>query len=332
MTLRRNWIILLCLCFIAACKSKGQDKPSDLLATVPSEPLPFHYSYLDNIGDIYTLNDFLKNEKYTGHAKLDSLFSPGTTLTMREGQYGHPYSGKARFFKRLPDVHGKKVLLFAYWDQQTDYKLPTIELQTFDNQLKVIDKMIVVDGTNYECSWNRSFTLSKDYVLNVKDEDVCWDIENGKKASDKTKTHTYTLDPDGKIRPQGSSTSAPVISDDDLSRWQGGYTLHFPTGEQVTNASGNSVNYVIDIDISISKDSIVYEEKHTKSIYNRYHCKAVLDKNVLNLECMNGTEKALGSITRDKDQYYFKPGKASNFSSIEPIPAQGILLIRRGKK
>lgn len=329
MTSRKNWLILILCCFIAACKSNGQDKRADLLATVVSETLPYHYSYPENIGDVYTLNDFLKNENYKSYPRLDSVFSPGTALTMREKQYGHPYTGKARFFKRLPDVQGKKVLLFAYWDQQTDYKLPTIELQTFDEHLKVIDKMIVVDGTNYECSWNRSFTLSKDYALTIKDEDVCWDVENDKKASDKTSVHDYMLGPDGKIRAQGSSNTAPVATD--LAQWQGKYSLSFPTGEQVTNASGNSVDYTIDINISISKDSVVYEEKHSKSIYNRYLCIATPHNDALNLERIDGTGKALGSITRNKGRYYFHPGKAGNFTSIEPIPDQGILLTREKK-
>ena len=74
---------------------------------------------------------------------LDKQFSPKTELNLRNEKYGDPYAGKARFFKRLPDINKNSVMLFAYWDRVTDYRLPTIELQTFDPKGKTLQVLLL---------------------------------------------------------------------------------------------------------------------------------------------------------------------------------------------
>ena len=59
--------------------------------------------------------------------------------------------------------------------------------------------MIVVDGINYESSWIRLFEISKDYVLKITDEDLCWDIETYKKLSDSKKKFTFQINREEKI-------------------------------------------------------------------------------------------------------------------------------------
>jgi len=176
--------------------------------------LPFSYSYPDAIADRTGLQDFLRSEGVPAkRSALDHYFSPRTPLTGRADAYGHPYGGRARLFRRLTDWAGHKVLLFAYWDKETDYKLPTLELQVFAPGWRLTDKMIVVDGTVYECSWQRSVHISSDYEIRITDRDVCYDVEADTQISDTESTTLYRLDTQGKIRRADAPAARPQTPD-----------------------------------------------------------------------------------------------------------------------
>ncbi|MGG6229184.1 hypothetical protein [Tenacibaculum sp. SDUM215027] len=78
--------------------------------------------------------------------------------------------------------------------------MPYFELQTIDNNNKTLDKLIVVGGRNYECAWDRSFEIDKDYTITTIDEQSCYDIEEEKEVEKVKYTNRYQIDTHGHFK------------------------------------------------------------------------------------------------------------------------------------
>ena len=156
--------------------------------------LPFRYNYPQRAENIDLFECIDKNKKHP----LNDLFSDSTFLKDRFYRYGHPCKAEAVFYKRLPDLYGFRILLFTYHDK-SEYKLPSIEVQIFDNNNKIIDKMIVAEATDYECAWRRSFEYTKDGLIKITDSDRCIDVTEDTVARKEVNVFYYKINTTGRI-------------------------------------------------------------------------------------------------------------------------------------
>lgn len=153
----------------------------------------------------YTLKNFFNDNHvvYDENNSLNSLFQPNTPLNSMVN-HRKPYTGEAKFFKEIHLDKNLKILLFAYLDpdEQDSYlNLFTIEMQIFDKNYNVIDKMIVVDGALAECSINKRIRLYKNRNFEIIENEICLDIEeNDRLLSEQTKVTYYYIDKNGKIK------------------------------------------------------------------------------------------------------------------------------------
>lgn len=109
--------------------------------------------------------------------EVNALFSDSTILHPPFLYTDHPNDLKGQFYKRLPDVGNHRVLLFVYfngeWVPDGMNKSTTVELQIFDTNNRLIDKMIIADGVEGNCSWYRTFEVDEDYKINIKNKFSC---------------------------------------------------------------------------------------------------------------------------------------------------------------
>lgn len=177
-------------------------------AKIPIHALPFG-------SDIFKkewVNGDLVLEKYCCYPlcdknyelnELDILFSKNTVsdeLSEYEGN-GHPSSKQGYFALRLPDVNGNKVLIYNYYDgEASDYKLCTMEIQIFNRNLDLMDKLIIEDGIAYECSWKRTFSIDSNYQIITSDYSGCIEeLDSDKMINEKTYKGLYKILDTGKI-------------------------------------------------------------------------------------------------------------------------------------
>ncbi len=200
--------IYLPICLFIGCKypdNNAQVRPIQEAQkcnwdTVSIKKLPYRYSYDYNDDFLFALIDSLKQKDIINEKSvLNTLFSNKTKFKMSETLYpkeelAYPYQGKAYFYKRLPDHNQCKVLLFIYSNKEQDYYLPYFELQTIDSRDKVVDKLIVVGGRSYECSWDRSFEIDENYTIKIIDKQSCYDLEEEKEVEHMEYVNEYKID------------------------------------------------------------------------------------------------------------------------------------------
>ncbi len=172
----------------------------------PSSSLPFEFKYHpDSIMDFfYTIENYKSTGKIAAQNSFNTLFSDATLFRvsddlMAKDENGYPYKGNAYFFKKLPDFHNHKIMLFTYENSNQEYYLPYMELQTFDKDKLLIDKMIVAGGFAKDCSWNRSFSIDKNFTLTVTDTESCFDTEKEDIVDEKTIVWKYQIQENGRI-------------------------------------------------------------------------------------------------------------------------------------
>lgn len=138
-----------------------------------------------NIGDLkitalpFTFDNYWLQLDSLDNQEVNDLFSDSTILHPPFLYTDHPNGLRGQFYKRLPDVGNYSVLLFAYfngeWMPDGMNKSTTVELQTFDANKMNVDKMIIADGVEGDCSWHRIFEIDKDYIINIKNRFSCID-------------------------------------------------------------------------------------------------------------------------------------------------------------
>ncbi|WP_198519959.1 hypothetical protein [Olleya sp. Bg11-27] len=152
--------------------------PTDSLS-ITKLPYSFQYDYENPLIEKMTIEQFFKNRE--NHI-ANVFFSDSTNLTSNTFQHINykPYVGKGVFVKKFPDFKTNKLMLFAYDHSSLNYFLPIFELQMFDENDKIIDKLIVVGGREYECGWNRYFKIEKNFTILIHNSEFCYDIEEDK--------------------------------------------------------------------------------------------------------------------------------------------------------
>ncbi|RPD90751.1 hypothetical protein EGM88_15485 [Aureibaculum marinum] len=212
--LRKSIVLsLIVILTFKACKKQVQsdNNPKDLISindfdSIAIQELPFSFAFnKDSIMDYhYTLEAFEKNNKIDKNEKLNTYFSDSTTFLIDENllitdSKNYPYKGKGYFYLRLPDINNIKVLIFTYQNSEEPETLPYFELQTFDENTNVIDKLILAGGINYDCSWDRQFKIDKDYNIYLTDKESCFNPENEKQILKRTIQTQCKVDENGKI-------------------------------------------------------------------------------------------------------------------------------------
>lgn len=212
----RNLSVMLfsvVLLLIAACKEKPESQHDkialpkiDFWGSQPTSSLPFDFKYdPDSIIDFfYTIDNFKDNGNISELNSFNELFTDSTLFLdtdhlMARKESAYPYTGKGYFFKKLPDMGSHKVLLFMYQNREQENYLPYVELQVFDKDKNLVDKMIVAGGFTEDCTWNRSFSIDKDYRISITDTESCFNTEKEKIVDEKTVTHLYRLQENGHI-------------------------------------------------------------------------------------------------------------------------------------
>jgi len=206
-------ISVLIIIVLTACKKqKNTDNSLKELTTITDwktvdiQQLPFEFSYnYDSIIDYYyTLSYFSERKLIDNDAYLNQYFSDSTSFLPNENLFitestNYPYIGKGFFFKRLPDVNKHKVLIFIYQNLQEEETLPYFELQIFNENNDLVDKIIIVGGINYDCSWDRKFNIDTNYKLTVIDKEACYDIEDEKEIGKRIINTQYQIKENGSI-------------------------------------------------------------------------------------------------------------------------------------
>ena len=206
-------LLIFILNLIACKKQRATDKtlPDVTTATnweaVSVQKLPFEFNYkYDSILDYYyTLDYFSKRKLIDTATKLNHYFSDSTSFLPKENLFiteskNYPYVGKGYFHKRLPDVNKHKVLIFIYQNTQEEETLPYFELQTFNEENLVVDKIIIAGGINYDCSWDRKFSIDESYLITITDKEACYDIEDEKEIGKRLYNTQYQIKEDGSIK------------------------------------------------------------------------------------------------------------------------------------
>jgi hypothetical protein len=120
--------------------------------------------------------DSLKNQE------INVLFVDSTVLFPPFLYTDHPNNIQGRFYRRLPNVGSYRVLLFIYfnteWLSDGMNKSTTVELQVFNINNQIVDKMIIADGVEGDCSWHRSFEIGRDYYVNIKNRFSCFETND----------------------------------------------------------------------------------------------------------------------------------------------------------
>ncbi len=167
-------------------------------------PFSFNFKYDSILDYYYTLDYFSKRKLIDTSSKLNHYFSDSTSFLPKEDLFiteskNYPYLGKGYFHKRLPDINKHKVMVFIYQNTQEEETLPYFELQTFNNENHVIDKIIIAGGINDDCSWDRKFSIDKNYIITITDKEACYDIEDEKEIGKRTLKTQYQIKEDGSI-------------------------------------------------------------------------------------------------------------------------------------
>jgi hypothetical protein len=205
-------LIIFILNLTACKKQSATEKTLPEITTttdweaVSVQKLPFEFNYkYDSILDYYyTLDYFSKRKLIDTSSTLNQFFSDSTSFKPKEDLFiteskNYPYVGKGYFHKRLPDVNKHKVLIFIYQNTLEEETLPYFELQTFNEENLIIDKVIIAGGINYDCSWDRKFSIDNNYIITITDIEACYDIEDEKEIGKRTLNTQYQIKEDGYI-------------------------------------------------------------------------------------------------------------------------------------
>lgn len=195
------------------CKDKPKEQHDKIVLpelefweSQPTNTLPYSLKYdPDSIIDFfYTIDNYKNNNEISELNSFNELFTDSTLFSVKDDllakkELAYPYTGNGYFFKKLPDIGTHKVLLFMYENREQENYLPYVELQVFNKDKTLIDKMIVAGGFTKDCTWNRSFSIDKNYRISITDTESCFNAEKEKVVDEKTVTHQYGLQENGHI-------------------------------------------------------------------------------------------------------------------------------------
>lgn len=205
-------IFIIVLIFIGCKKQNERDtKLKDLISindfdSIAVQQLPYAFIFnKDSVLDYhYTLEAFENHNRIDKNAKLNTYFSDSTTFLHDENLFitdskNYPYIGKGYFYTRLPNINDIKVLIFTYQNTEEPETLPYFEIQTFDENNRFIDKLIIAGGINYDCSWDRQYAIDREYKITIIDNESCFNPEDEKQVLRKTIQTEYKVNNEGFI-------------------------------------------------------------------------------------------------------------------------------------
>lgn len=116
--------------------------------TLPIQRLPFSIEACDS-SNVDSIRESIRNSPYTS---VVAAFSPNTFVNERLYS-GDGIDSTARFYKRLPDRYGFKVVIFSFLNQDDYDVYPAYSIQTLDNYNRCIDKMVICSYVPGGCAW-----------------------------------------------------------------------------------------------------------------------------------------------------------------------------------
>ena len=139
------------------------------------DTLPKSNYYQTNLDTFLIHHNFKKNNLLEENKK----FHKNTVdfVSDKQANYMHyPYDGKAYAFKKLI-INNKITAVFYAYLFDSEMIQPRIEIQTFDNNKKNIDNLIIASTFSSECSGYRDFCINQNKIITINNYYYCSDID-----------------------------------------------------------------------------------------------------------------------------------------------------------
>lgn len=114
-------------------------------------------------------NNLSENKKF--HKNTIDFVSDRQAIFMH-----YPYNGKAYAVKKLT-INDKITAIFYAYLFSSEMIQPRIEIQTFDNNQRNIDNLIIASTFSSECSGYRDFCISQNNIITINNYYYCSDID-----------------------------------------------------------------------------------------------------------------------------------------------------------
>ncbi len=139
------------------------------------DTIPKNNYYQTNLETFLSYHNFVKSNL----EKSNGMFHKNTQdfVSDKQANYMHyPYEGKAFVISKLKINDNITAIFYAYLFD-SEMIQPRIEIQTFDNNKKNIDNLIIASTFNSECSGYRDFCISQDKIISINNYYYCDDNE-----------------------------------------------------------------------------------------------------------------------------------------------------------
>ncbi len=192
-------LILIFLSFLVTTTYCAGDTLFISWSTIPIQRLPFSIEACDS-SNVDSIRESIRNSPYTS---VVAAFSPNTFVNERLYS-GDGIDSTARFYKRLPDRYGFKVVIFSFLNQ-ADYDVyPAYSIQTLDNYNRCIDKMVICSYVPGGCAWKRSFACMANGRIVITDSVEVLSSDDGSEENpqivlSRENTYMYIINPHGRF-------------------------------------------------------------------------------------------------------------------------------------
>jgi len=144
---------------------------------IPIQSLPYKMVVADSC-NLDSIRKGILSYRYKPEA---AIFS--SDFIVNERLYsGTPIESTASFYKRLPDNHGFKVVIFAFLNMDDYETYPAYSIQTMNRNNHCIDKMVISSLIPGGCEWKRDFVYLKNGRIIITDSTKVWSSDDGSEA------------------------------------------------------------------------------------------------------------------------------------------------------
>lgn len=137
------------------------------------DTLPKSDYYQTDLDTFLFHHNFVKNTL----SDINAIFHRNTEdfISDKQANFMHsPYNGKA-FAISILRINDKITAIFYAYLIDSEIIQPRIEIQTFDNNQKNIDNLIIASTFTSECSGYREFCITKDKIITINNYYYCSD-------------------------------------------------------------------------------------------------------------------------------------------------------------
>lgn len=214
----KYFLIILFYCFIlSSCNQKDHSdhreyRDNKKTSSVNNSFPELEFMTIPYCLDIDTLNKsnyyqvnldtFLTSHqiKKSSNLEINKLFHKNTIDFVSKSSpfYMHYLYNKEAFAIKKLQINNNIFAVFYTYLFNSEISQPRIEIQTFNNDKKNIDNLIISSVFNSECSGFRNFCINKDKIIEIKDYYYCNDQENGE-SNDFKNIYYYRIDNNGKF-------------------------------------------------------------------------------------------------------------------------------------